>query len=117
MIRTIGGRLASFQNPAYCYTDSRNYPIQAAAADLQLLAAQRIHARLLERKLPAFLVNFVHDKLVLEVRADRVEEVSFLVKDEMTEAFLALFRPYNPQLVARELVEVGAGYNYAQVKC
>ena len=37
MIRTIGGRLASFQNPTKCYTDSRNYPIQAAAADLQLL--------------------------------------------------------------------------------
>jgi hypothetical protein len=33
-----------------------------------LLAIQRIHARLVERMLPAFLVNFVHDELVLEVR-------------------------------------------------
>src|SRR5215208_3137501 len=67
-IKTVGGRLVSFHNPARCYTDARNYPIQAAAADLQLLATQRIYAQVVERRFPAFLVNFVHDELVLEVR-------------------------------------------------
>ena len=116
MIRTIGGRLASFQNPTKCYTDSRNYPIQAAAADLQLLGIHRIYAQLLRQKTPAFLVNFVHDELVLEVRADLVDEVSSLLEDETTKAFLMLFKPYNPAPVARGLVEVGAGFNYAQVR-
>jgi DNA polymerase I-like protein with 3'-5' exonuclease and polymerase domains len=106
----------SFQNPARCYTDSRNYPIQAAAADLQLLAIHRIYAQLLRRKAPAFLVNFVHDELVLEVRTDLVDEVSSLVVNEMTGAFLELFEPYNPEPVARDLVEVGTGFNYAQAK-
>jgi DNA polymerase I len=114
-IETVGGRLISFQNPPRCYTDARNYPIQAAA-DLQLLAIQRTYARLVERNLPAFLVNFVHDELVLEVRADLVGEVPALVVDEMTTAFLELFKPYNPELVARGLVEVGAGFNYTQAK-
>jgi hypothetical protein len=36
--------------------------------------------------------------------------------DEMTGAFLQLFKPYNPELVARDLVEVGTGFNYAQAK-
>jgi len=116
MIRTVGGRLASFQNPTKCYTDSRNYPIQAAAADLQLLAVQRIYGRLLERELPAFLVNFVHDELVLEVREDPVDEASSLLGDEMSRAFLKLFKPYNPEPVAQGLVEVGVGSNYAQAK-
>jgi DNA polymerase I len=115
-IKTVGGRLVSFQNPAMCYTDSRNYPIQAAAADLQLLAIQRIYTRLAERNLPAFLVNFVHDELVLEVRADRVDEVSSLVVDEMSGAFLELFEPYKPEPVARGLVEVGVGFTYAQAR-
>jgi DNA polymerase I len=115
-IKTVGGRLVSFQNPAKCYTDARNYPIQAAAADLQLLALQRIYAELLERKLPAFLVNFVHDELVLEVQEDLIDEVSLLLIDEMTGAFLELFKGYNPESVAQGLVEVGAGYNYAQAK-
>jgi DNA polymerase I len=103
-------------NPARCYTDARNYPIQAAAADLQLLAVQRIYAQLVERKLPAFLVNFVHDELVLEVREDLVEEVSSLVVDEMTGAFLELFSPYNSEPGALRLVELGVGSNYAQGK-
>jgi DNA polymerase I len=112
----VGGRLVSFQDPARCYTDARNYPIQAAAADLQLLAIQRIYAQLVERKLPAFLVNFVHDELVLEVREDLTDEVSSLLVEEVTGAFLELFEPYNPEPVAQELVEVGDGYNYAQAK-
>ncbi len=92
-IQTVGGRLVSFPNPANCYTDSRNYPIQAAAADLHILAIQGIYAKLVERRLPAFLVNFVHDELVLEVREDLLDEVSCLVVDEMTGAFLSYSKP------------------------
>jgi DNA polymerase-1 len=113
---TVGGRLVCFQDAARCYTDSRNYPIQAAAVDLQLLAIQRIHTRLVERKLPAFLVNFIHDELVLEVREHLVDEVSSLLIDEMTSAFLELFKLYKPEPVAWGLVEVGAGCNYALAK-
>ncbi len=79
------------------------------------LAIQRIHTRRVEQKLPAFLANFIHDELVLEVRADLVDEVSSLVVDEMTGVFLTLFKPYKPEPVAQELVEVGSGANYAQV--
>jgi hypothetical protein len=39
-----------------------------------------------------------------------------LLEDEMTGAFLELFKAYNPESVAQGLVEVGAGYNYAQAK-
>ncbi len=36
--------------------------------------------------------------------------------DEMIGPFLQLFKAYNPESVAERLVEVGAGYNYAQVE-
>ena len=75
-------------------------------------AIQRIYARLLERRLPPFLINFLHDALVLEVPGDLLGEVSCLVVDEMTGAFLELFKAYNPESVAHGLVEVGAGANY-----
>jgi DNA polymerase I len=115
-IKTVGGRLVSFQNPAMCYTDSRNYPIQAAAADLQLLAIQRVHTTLLEQGLPAYLVNFIHDELVLEVRDDYVADVRNLLTREMTQAFLGLLKSFDPDPLSRELVEVGVGHNYAEVK-
>ncbi|HKH20026.1 MAG TPA: hypothetical protein VKB53_03835 [Gammaproteobacteria bacterium] len=88
----------------------------SVAMDLSLLAIQRIYAQLLRRKTPAFLVNFVHDELVLEVREDLTDEISSCLADEMTSAFLQLFKPYNPEPLARDLVEVGTGFNYARAK-
>ena len=115
-IRTPGGRRVSLRDPQDCYTDSRNYPIQSAAADLQLLAVQKVHAGLQELGLPAFLVNFVHDELVLEARADCVEEISQLLVSQMTEAFLELFTDHDPEPLSSGLVEVGTGPNYAEAK-
>jgi hypothetical protein len=115
-LSTVGSRLVSFQNPVRCYTDSRNYPIQAAAADLQLLAIKRIYSKIQGQQLPALLVNFVHDELVLEVREHLVDEVSSLPLDEMTGAFLDLCKPYNPESVARGMMEIDVGCNYAQTK-
>lgn len=115
-IKTPGGRRVSFRDPADCYTDSRNYPIQAAAADLQLLAIQRTHAALEEAHLPAYLVNFVHDELVLEVREEALPEVADLLKRTMTGAYLDLFKDHDPEPLARGLVEVGSGPNYAAAK-
>ncbi len=115
-IKTPGGRRVSFRDPADCYTDSRNYPIQAAAADLQLMAIQRTHAALVEATVPAYLVNFVHDELVLEVREDALGEVAALVQTAMVGAFLDLFREHDPEPLAHGLVEVGSGPNYGQAK-
>jgi DNA polymerase-1 len=116
-MRTAAGRVIAFRDPRNCYTDARNYPVQSGAADLQLLAIQRVHAALREWDPPAFLVNFVHDELVLEVREDAVERVSLLVTDRMVQAFKDLFRSYQGvEALSHQLVEVGTGPNYAEVK-
>jgi DNA polymerase-1 len=115
-IKTPGGRRVSLRDPQDSYTDSRNYPIQSAAADLQLLAVQQVHAGLQELGLPAHLINFVHDELVLEVRDDCIEEISQLLTTTMTQAFLDLFKDYNPEPLSSALVEVGIGPNYAEAK-
>jgi len=115
-IKTPGGRRVSFRDPQDCYTDSRNYPIQAAAADLQLLAIQRTHAALTAANLPAYLVNFVHDELVLEVREEALAEVTALLHKAMTGAFLDLFKDHDPEPLAHGLVEVGSGPSYGEAK-
>ncbi|MFN2270317.1 MAG: DNA polymerase, partial [Anaerolineae bacterium] len=103
-----------FPDPDDCYTNSRNYPIQGSAADLQYLAIQRVQQAI--QGTDAHLVNFVHDELVLEVRADLVEQVRGLVQDAMTTAFLELFTDYDPAPLANGLVEIGVGQNYAEAK-
>ena len=115
-LQSPAGRRIYVKNPGNCYTVARNYPVQGAAADLMMLAIQRTHAALLQAKVPAFLVNFVHDELVLEVADDAVAQVKDLVNQAMTSAFLDLFREYDPAPLARNLVEIGVGANYASAK-
>ena len=116
VLTDMAGKVIAFRDPANCYTDSRNYPVQSAAADLQLLAIQKVHRAVEEKALPAYLVNFVHDELVLEVQAEAAEDVSGLVRGEMTRAFIELFEDYPADSLAHGLVEVGTGANYAEVK-
>ena len=115
-LQSPAGRRIYVKNPGNCYTVARNYPVQGAAADLMMLAILRTHAALLQAKVPAFLVNFVHDELVLEVADDAVAQVKDLVNQAMTSAFLDLFREYDPAPLARNLVEIGVGANYASAK-
>jgi DNA polymerase I-like protein with 3'-5' exonuclease and polymerase domains len=83
---------------------------------LQMQAIQRVHGALRQKNLPAYLVNFIHDELVLEVREDTVDDVGGLLIHEMTQAFLDLFKPYQPETMMRHLVEVNDGQNYAETK-
>ncbi len=83
---------------------------------LQMQAIQRVHGALRQEDLPAHLINFVHDELVLEVRKDTVDDVGGLLIHEITQAFLDLFKPYRPETMMRHLVEVIDGQNYPETK-
>ncbi len=63
-----------------------NSPIQGTAADMIKLAMIRIHRRLEEERLPAFLVLQIHDELLVEVEADAVDIVKAVVEHEMKHA-------------------------------
>ena len=89
---TVGGRRICFIGTDHIYTESRNYPIQGAAADLQMIAIQRVYSALKATDQPAHLINFVHDELVLEVKDDVIDTVSKLVRREMTQAFLGIIQ-------------------------
>jgi|TARA_B100000315_G_scaffold253395_1_gene292090 DNA polymerase I-like protein with 3'-5' exonuclease and polymerase domains len=107
---TVGGRLCTYKDQKHVYTESRNYPIQSAAADLQLSAIAR--CALAIQNLPAYMINFVHDELVLEVREDAIDQLSTILKEEMTAAFTDFF----PDAATDGLVEIGVGDNYAEAK-
>ncbi len=115
LVKTVTGRVIHLPNPDDCYTQARNLPIQGSAADLQMMAIRRVFYRL--QNIPAVLVNFVHDELVLEVRDDAVEEVSGILTQEMTNAFLDLFKVYRGvEETTLKLVDIGIGQNYAEAK-
>ena len=60
-----------------------NTPVQGSAADLIKLAMVRLEARLAREGAPAAMILQVHDELVFEADAARVEEATAIIKEEM----------------------------------
>jgi len=84
-----------------------NSVVQGSAADLIKLAMIRLRARLVRENLPGKLLLQVHDELVMEVPADRVEEHAEVLRQEMVEAM---------KLDVPIKVEVGSGVNWKETK-
>ena len=88
VVRSVLGRplKAEWENGRLKYTQAVNFPIQASASDVMLLAMAAV-----DRALPGNMVLQVHDELVLEVPAEQAESARDNVVIEMIEAFAALF--------------------------
>jgi DNA polymerase-1 len=81
-----------------------NTPIQGSAADLIKMAMLRVDAALSERRLQARLLLQVHDELLLEAPNDEVDEVTELVRSEMSEVM---------DLAVPLVVDTGSGRSWA----
>ncbi len=64
----------------------KNSPIQGSGVDMVKLAMCFIHKRLKESRLDAYLINAVHDELIVESSEKDAEAASLIVKDCMVEA-------------------------------
>ncbi len=65
---------------------AKNMPIQGTSADITKLAMARVARALRSRGKDAFLVNCVHDELVVETSESDADEVARLVRKEMVSA-------------------------------
>src|SRR5579864_5434279 len=70
----------------YAERSAINAPMQGTAADIIKRAMIAVHTWCARAESPARLVMQVHDELVLEVRAEAVDEVTRLVRDRMVSA-------------------------------
>ncbi len=91
--RTLGGRTFWFNDmrtenrpPHAMARVAKNMPIQGTNADMVKLAMARITTALAERKLDAYLVNMVHDEIVIEAASDDAEAARDVVVKEMMSA-------------------------------
>lgn len=79
--QSIGGRKRYFKvHHRTFWTEGRNHPISATAADILKTAMVAVHDAIAAHKNDAFLVNQVHDELIIEVKAEQAEEVNSYIK-------------------------------------
>ncbi len=94
---TLMGRKRFYNMPSMYHSDYRqvmssigrqgkNTPIQGSGADMVKLAMVMIHKRLKEKQLDAFLINVVHDELLVESSEKDAQETAQIVKETMIEA-------------------------------
>ncbi|MEZ5307462.1 MAG: DNA polymerase [Pyrinomonadaceae bacterium] len=91
MARTASGRLAKFrfehgdrQQMGAIRRYGMNLPIQGTSADILKRAIRLLHDSL--KGTDAFLVNIVHDEIVVETGADIADETAKIVEDAMIRA-------------------------------
>jgi DNA polymerase-1 len=82
-----------------------NAPIQGSAADVFKLGMIRVDEALRDSDLDCRMLLTVHDELVFEVTADRVDEAAALVKGEMESAY---------DLDVPLQADIGRGRNWAE---
>jgi DNA polymerase-1 len=87
----------------YAERSAINAPMQGTAADIIKRAMISVDAWCRSERAPARLIMQVHDELVLEVRADAVEQVSAALRAHMVSA-ASLSVPLR--------VDIGAGANW-----
>ena len=91
------------QQQQYAERSAINAPMQGTAADIIKQAMINVEGLLTGDALPARLIMQVHDELVLEVRADAVEQIKSAVRDAMVAA---------GSLRVPLQVEIGVGANW-----
>jgi DNA polymerase-1 len=96
-------RSGNAQLRQYAERSAINAPMQGTAADIIKRAMISVEAWCREERMPARLIMQVHDELVLEVRADALEEVGAAVREHMVNA-ATLSVPLR--------VDIGSGANW-----
>ena len=102
-------RLPKDQSTTTC---AYSYPIQGICTDICMKALTEVDRRLLDDKVDARLVAWVHDEMIVEAREAEVDRVKALLQSEMERAFVDTF----PTAALNQLVEVKVAANWAAIK-
>lgn len=70
----------------YAIRQAVNAPIQGAAADIIKIAMNRINDKLIENKIESRMILQIHDELVFDVKAQELDLVHDLVREQMQTA-------------------------------
>lgn len=98
------------------FGNSMNHPVQGGAAEVMLSALVRVYQACKESVWwepgKVKLVGTVHDEILLECESQYKEVAGTVLKTCMIEGYLDVF----PEGITRDLVEAGAGKNWADAK-
>lgn len=75
-------RMAPEKREKY-YREGINHPVQSTASDLVLAATGKVWRKMKEMEMKSCMVAHVHDSILFDVLESELEELLFMIKDEM----------------------------------
>lgn len=84
VVHNLIGRPLAVENPEDAYMKGFNTLVQSSASDLLLLAALRATKRFGQEGLDAYPLLFVHDALVVEVKAEDAQAADAIIQQSLT---------------------------------
>lgn len=108
-VRTKLGKVRKLP-PGKMYTRSVNHPVQGTAAEVMLLALNKLYTSVDNNSIS--MIACVHDEILLEVDTDSVEEATDILQANMEDAMKQVF----PTATLQDLVEVKVGNTWAELK-
>ncbi len=111
-VRTPAGRVRDFkkEQSGYRYSEALNTPIQGGAAEIMLAALAKLEENLMG--IDAFLVNVIHDELVVEAVEEHAQLAKTAIEKAMIDGMLTIF----PMATTINLVEANIGKSWADAK-
>ncbi len=108
-VRTVTGKLRRLNEDNY-YGASANTPVQGSASEVMLKALCIAYSR----KLSKYLINTIHDEIILEVPNDEeeIEICKRTLKNSMEAGYISVF----PGGLTKNLVKIGHGPTWAEAK-
>lgn len=95
--QSLSGRKRFFKvHHRTSWTEGRNHPIQSTAADILKTAMVEVHEAIDKHQSDAFIVNQVHDELIVEVRIEQAKAVDAYIKpilEQSESKFLKRVKP------------------------
>jgi len=94
------------------YTRCCNLPVQGACADASMLALATVDDRLFDSAIDGGPVAWLHDEIVLEVRAAQAERAAEILKQSMIDGFAETF----PGAPLNGLIDLHTGRSWGEAK-
>lgn len=85
------------------YTNAANYPIQGSAGDIFKLACILFYERVKQYKLQAWIVNYIHDEVIVEAKSAHMVKVKLLLKESMEAAINFTIRDFKTEVNVEEI--------------
>jgi len=85
------------------YTNAANYPIQGSAADIFKLACILFYERVKKLKLEAWIVNYIHDEVIVESKSSDYSKVKLILKESMEAAINFTIRDFETEVNVEDI--------------